>query len=99
MRSHSSASSCLDTLHVCLVRHAKLELEDGRAINMAVAVRCPKCSRQFAAPEETQGWTVPCPGCGASIKVPPAPPRGARAVAELLDEDRNVRSAQPQAPV
>jgi hypothetical protein len=67
---------------------------------MGVPVRCPKCTRQFTAPEETQGWTVPCPGCGASIAVPPAPPRAARAVAELLaDEEKKARQAQPSTAV
>ena len=41
---------------------------------MAIAVRCPYCSKQFTAPDSFAGRTVQCLACGGRVMVASKPP-------------------------
>lgn len=41
---------------------------------MPLKLSCPSCQKSLTVPDQLAGRTGKCPGCGASIKVPPLPP-------------------------
>lgn len=41
---------------------------------MPLKIHCPQCRKSLTVPEQLAGRTGKCPGCGASVSIPPLPP-------------------------
>src|SRR5690348_3947712 len=66
---------------------------------MNVAIKCPRCSQAFAAPENVRGQRVRCPRCNEIVTIPPPVMTRSQGseLAELIDDE--TKPLKPQRPV
>ena len=46
----------------------------AKGSTMPLKIQCPQCRKSLTVPDQLAGRTGKCPGCGASVSIPPLPP-------------------------